>query len=104
MKTFGNIILLPLKILLLIGFAVSLAGFLLTTVFEHLSTFIVGTFISLCLLIIVASIVLYGTSITENPASMMALIAFAISVVITLVPFIFQGLLAFFKNGLAFWF
>lgn len=104
MRTFGNLFLLPIKIILLLGYIISLIGFLLTTVFEHLSTIIVGTFISLCLLIIVASIVLYGTSITENPASMMALIAFAISVVITLVPFIFQGLLAFFKNGLAFWF
>jgi hypothetical protein len=104
MKIFGNILLLPLKIILLIGFVVSLAGFILTTVFEHLSTFIVGTFISLCILIIVTSIVLYGTGIKENPASMMVVIAFTLSVVITLIPFAFKGLLAFFKKGLAFWF
>lgn len=104
MRTIGNIILLPLKLVLLVGCIISLVGFLLTTVFEHLSTLIVGTFISLCLLIIIASIVLYGTSITENPASMMVLIAFAISVVITVIPFAFKGLLAFFKKGLAFWF
>ncbi|VDN49297.1 membrane protein of unknown function [Petrocella atlantisensis] len=104
MKALGNVLLLPFKLILLIGFIISLVGFVLTTVFEHLSTFIVGTFISLCLLIIAASIVLYGTNLKENPASMMVLIAFAISVVITLIPFAFKGLLSFFKKGLAFWF
>lgn len=104
MKTLGNILLLPLKVILLAGYIISLVGLILTTVFENLSTFIIGSFISLCIILIVASIVLYGTSITDNPAGIMILIAFSISVVITLIPFVFKGLLAFFKNSLSFWF
>jgi len=104
MKTLGNILLVPLKLILLAGLIISLAGLILTTVFENLSTFIIGSFISLCMILIIASIVLYGTSITENTASMMVMIAFVMSIVITLIPFLFKGLLSFFKNGLSFWF
>lgn len=104
MKTLGNIILLPIKVILFIGYIISLAGVIITTVFEHLSTFIIGTFISLCLIIIIASMILYGSEIKENPANLMVLIAFTISVIITLIPFLFKGLLSFFKSGLSFWF
>lgn len=105
MRILGNILLLPpLKVILLVGFIISLVGFILTTVFDHLSNVILGSFISLCIILIVASLALNGTSITDNPASIMIIVAFVLSIVIMLIPFVFQGLMSFFRNGLSFWF
>ncbi len=104
MRAVGNILLLPLKAILLAGFIFSLAGFILTTVFDHLSNVILGSFISICIILIIASLALHGTGITENPASIMIIVAFVLSIISMLIPFIFQGLMSFFKNGLSFWF
>ncbi len=104
MRTIGNLLLIPIKLVFLIGYIFSIIGIIITTIFEHISTIVIGTFISLCLIIIIASLILYGSSIKESPASMMVVIAFTLSVVITLIPFAFKGLLSFFKKGLAFWF
>jgi hypothetical protein len=104
MRLIGNILLLPLRIICLIGFLFSLIGFVLATVFDHLSSFVIGLFISLCVMIVIGSLFFLETGIKDNPASIQILVAFGFTVVIALIPLLFEGLMSFFKKGLLFWF
>lgn len=104
MRTLGNILLLPIKAIFLIEYILSLAGSIITIIFEHLSSIVIGMFISLCKLLVTAYLIFYGTGIFENPASKMAVIAFVSTIVISLIPLVFEGLQSFFKKGLTFWF
>lgn len=104
MKTLGNILLIPVKLILLLGFITSTLGVVLASVFEILSNVILGKIISLCVIIVLASFVLYGSNLTDNAALSAGLIFFAITIVIAIIPVLFKGLQSLFQKGLLFWF
>ncbi len=104
MKILGNIILLPLKLTCLIGFVISIIGIILSTIFEHLSNLILGIFISLSILLILAYLILYGINITEAPIKSTIIAMFILTIILSLIPYVFKWLKNIFKKGLIFWF
>ena len=104
MKILCNILLLPAKLIFIIGYVLSTLGVIFASIFEVLSNVILGKIISICIIIILASSILYGSKLTDNSALSAALIFFSITVVTALVPILFKGLQSFFKKGLSFWF
>jgi hypothetical protein len=104
MKTLGNILLIPIKLILLLGFLISTLGVVLASVFEILSNVILGKIIYLCVIIVLASFVLYGSSLTDNAALSAGLIFFSITIVIAIIPVLFKRLQCLFQKGLSFWF
>jgi len=104
MKTIGNIILIPIKIICFIGLTISIIGIILSTVFEHISNTLLGILISLSILAMIAYFIFYGTNIAESPGSYLVVFAFILTIVISLIPLFFKGLHTLFKKGLTFWF
>ena len=103
-KILGNIILLPLKLIYLIGFIISIIGIILSTIFEHLSNLILGIFISLGILLILIYLILYGINITESPIKSTVIAMFILTIIFSLIPYVFKWLKNIFKKGLTSWF
>ena len=104
MRKIGNILLLPIKLILLLGLTISTIGLIFASIFEALSNVILGKIISICIIIVLASSILYGSKLTDNSALSVGLIFFSITIVIAIIPVLFKGLQSFFKKGLSFWF
>jgi hypothetical protein len=104
MKLIGNILLLPIKLILIIGYILSLIGLIISTIFDYLSSLFIGTIISISILLVIASLVFYGTNIFSNPISSAILWLYILTLTITLIPILFKGLQSFFKKGIFFWF
>ena len=104
MKILCNILLLPVKLVFIIGYVLSTLGVIFASIFEVLSNMILGKFISICIIIILASSILYGSKLTDNSALSVGLIFFSITIVIAIIPVLIKGLQSFFKKGLSFWF
>ncbi len=104
MKSLGNFILIPMKLVCLIGLILSLIGLILSTIFEHLSNTLLGIIISLSILAIIAYLFFYGTKITDSPATYMVIFAFILTIIVSLIPLLFKGLHILFRKGWAFWF
>lgn len=104
MRTIGNVLLLPLKLILIPCYILATCGIFLSIILEAISTIILGKLISICIIVILASALLYGSSLTDNAAFTGIIIAFALTVIITIVPFLIKELQSWIKSGLSFWF
>lgn len=104
MKTIGNILLVPFKLILLPCYILATIGILLSFILEAISTVVLGKLISICIIIVLASALFYGSSLTNNAAVTGIIIAFALTIVITIIPFLIKGLQSWIKSGLSFWF
>jgi len=104
MKLFGNIILIPFKIILLAAYIIATIGIGLSIVFDSLSTAILSRLIGLCITIIILSAILHGTSLTDNISFTAIIISYVLIIAFALLPFLFKWLQSLMKNGLTFWF
>ena len=104
MRKIGNILLLPIKLILLLGLTISTIGLIFASIFEALSNVILGKIISICIIIVLASSILYGSKLTDNSALSVGLIFFSITIVIAIIPVLFKRLQSLFQKGLYFWF
>lgn len=104
MKPLCNILLIPIKLIFLLGLIISTLGLIFASIFEALSNVILGKIISICIIIILASSILYGSKLTDNTALSVGLIFFSITVVIAIIPVLFKRLQSLFQKGLSFWF
>jgi|GEM_PF-1251153 RsiW-degrading membrane proteinase PrsW (M82 family) len=104
MKTLGNIILIPIKVICFTGFIISIIGIILSTIIEHISNTILGIVISLSIILVLAYFIFYGTNITESPGTYIVIFVFILTILISLIPLLFQGIYNLFKKGLTFWF
>lgn len=104
MRTIGNVLLLPLKLILLPCYILATSGIFLSFIFEAISTIVLGKLISICIIVIMASALFYGSSLTDNAAFTGIIIAFALTVIVTIIPFLIKGLQTWIKSGLLFWF
>jgi hypothetical protein len=104
MRILGNIMILPFKLIFLLGYGLSMVGMILASIFEVISNVVLGKIISLCIILVLASSILYGSKLTDNSALSAGLIFFSITVVVAIIPFLFKGLQSLFQKGLSFWF
>lgn len=104
MRILGNILLIPFKILLLLAYIIATIGVVLSIIFDAFSTIILSKLISICIIIILASALFYGTSFTDNSAAIGILISFILIFIIAIIPLLIKELQTIIKNGLSFWF
>jgi len=104
MKLFGNIILIPFKVLLLAAYIIATIAIGLSVVLDSFSTAILSRLISLCITIIVLSAILHGTSLTDNISFTAIIISYVLIIAFALLPFLFKELQSLIEKGLTFWF
>lgn len=104
MRIIGNILLVPAKLILLPCYIIATIGIFLSFVLEAISTVVLGKLISICIIVVLASALFYGSSLTDNAAFTGIIIAFALTIIITIIPFLIKGLQSCIKSGLLFWF
>jgi len=104
MRTIGNILLIPTKLILLPCYFLATLGIFLSFILEAISTIVLGKLISICIIIVIASALFYGASLTNNAAFTGIIISFALTIIITIIPFLIKGLQSWIKFGLLFWF
>jgi len=104
MRPIGNILLIPVKLILLPCYILATAGIFISFVLEAISTVVLGKLISICIIVALASALFYGSSLTDNAAFTGIIIAFALTIIITIIPFLIKGLQSWIKSGLFFWF
>lgn len=104
MRPIGNILLVPVKLILLPCYIIATLGIFLSFILEAISTVVLGKLISICVIVVLASALFYGSSLTDNAAFTGIIIAFALTIIITIIPFLIKGLQSWIKSGLSFWF
>lgn len=99
MQTVGNILLIPLKILLLIAFIIATIGIALSVILDTFSTLILSKLISICVILLLASALFYGTSITDNYATIGVIISFILIFITAIIPLLIKELQTVIKRG-----
>ncbi|MCH4888929.1 hypothetical protein EZV73_15140 [Acidaminobacter sp. JC074] len=103
MRYIGNIILIPIKFILVVAYLITTVGVILSVIIDSFSTAILSRFISLCFILLVLSIFLQGASLTDNISFTAIVISYVLIIIFTLIPFLLKELQELIKNGLAFW-
>lgn len=104
MKLVGNLILIPIKMILFVAFLIATIGIGFSVILDSFCTEILSRLISICVTIIVLSAILYGTSLTNNISFTAIITSYVLIIAFTLLPLLLKGLQSLLKTGLTFWF
>jgi hypothetical protein len=98
----------PIKLICILGFIISLAGIILSTIFQSIANTIFGFIITICIIIAIVSLGFLADGFTEIndilETGRIAGLVFILMIIISFIPLIFTGLESFFLKGLTFWF